>query len=112
MSWNLSTTNDSASLQYIFCLYIAGLSAKSQRAIEEVKATCETFLKGRYELEIVDIYQQPALAKAAQIVAVPTLVRTLPSPMRRYIGDMSKKQGILISVGMRQQERTWKSPPN
>lgn len=111
MSGNSSATIDDVTLQYVFCLYVAGLSAKSQRAIEEIKATCENFLKGRYELEIVDIYQQPALAKAAQIVAVPTLVRTLPSPMRRYIGDMSKKQGILISVGMRQQERTWTNPP-
>lgn len=111
MNGNLSATTDDAGLRYVFCLYIAGLSARSQRAIEEIKATCESFLKGRYELEIVDIYQQPALAKAAQIVAVPTLVRTLPSPMRRYIGDLSKKQGILISVGMRQQEFTWNRPP-
>ncbi|HET9240348.1 MAG TPA: circadian clock KaiB family protein [Oligoflexus sp.] len=112
MSATTSVIADGVPMQYVFCLYVAGLSVRSQRAIEEIKATCESFLKGRYELEIVDIYQQPALAKAAQIVAVPTLVRTLPSPMRRYIGDMSKKQGILISVGMRQQERTWKSPPN
>jgi len=87
--------------KYVFCLYVAGISEKSKRAIVRVRAICEEHLKEKYELEIVDIYQQPHLAKAAQIIAVPTLVRNLPSPVRKFIGDVSNSDRILIAIGVR-----------
>jgi circadian clock protein KaiB len=74
---------------YIFCLYVAGLTPASLCAIENVKTLCERCLEGRYELEIVDIYQQPTLAMGAQIITVPTLIKVMPSPPQKFMGDMS-----------------------
>jgi circadian clock protein KaiB len=71
-------------------LYVTGTSPTSLRAIERVRSICEEHLKGRYELEVVDIYQKPALAKDEQIIATPTLIKVLPAPLRRFIGDLSK----------------------
>ncbi len=79
---------------YVLRLYVAGPSPRSLRAIESVRAVCDENLAGRYELEVVDIYQIPALAKGEQIVATPTLVRLLPAPLKRYIGALSKEQLI------------------
>ncbi|MFW5878911.1 MAG: circadian clock KaiB family protein [Myxococcota bacterium] len=78
--------------RYVLRLYIAGLTFRSQQAIEKVREICEENLKGKYDLEVIDIYQLPALAKGEQIVATPTLVRVLPAPLRRYIGDLSKEE--------------------
>lgn len=78
------------SREYVLRLYVAGLTARSTRAIERVRELCEERLKGRYELEVIDIFQLPALARGEQIVATPTLVQVLPAPLRRYIGDLSK----------------------
>ena len=81
---------------YSFKLYVSGLTPKSLRAIENIKALCEEHLKGRYELEIVDIYQHPEQAMEAQIVAAPTLIKELPLPLRKFIGDLSDKEHILV----------------
>jgi circadian clock protein KaiB len=81
-------------------LYIAGVTARSTSAITNLKAICEEHLKGRYELDVVDIYQQPSLARRAQIVAAPTLIRRLPPPLRRIVGDMSHKDRVLVGLDL------------
>jgi circadian clock protein KaiB len=78
--------------RHVLKLYVTGLTPKSARAIERVRAICEEHLRDRYELEVIDIYQLPALAKGEQIVATPTLIRVLPKPLRRYIGDLSAEK--------------------
>ena len=74
---------------WVLRLYVAGMNRTSARAVERVHAICDEYLAGRYELEVIDIYQLPALARGHQIVATPTLIRLLPQPLRRYIGDLS-----------------------
>ncbi|RYZ39190.1 MAG: circadian clock protein KaiB [Sphingobacteriales bacterium] len=85
---------------YVLKLYITGLTPNSRRAVENIKNICEEHLQGRYQLEVVDIYQQPELAKKEQIVAVPTLIKQLPSPLRRLIGDMSDTEKVLIGLNL------------
>jgi circadian clock protein KaiB len=86
--------------KYLLRLFITGLTPKSTKAIANVKSICEEHLRGRYELEVVDIYQQPALAKSDQIVAVPTLIKKLPLPLRKLIGDMSDKKKVLTGIDL------------
>jgi len=86
---------------YLLRLYVAGQTPNSVRALENIKRICEEFLNGRYALEVVDIYQQPVLAKGDQIIAVPTLIRKLPSPLRKFIGDMSATERILVGLDLR-----------
>src|SRR5690242_7619831 len=74
--------------RYLLRLYVAGVTPRSSAAIRNVTTICEEHLKGRYELEIIDLYQQPVLAKGEQIVAAPTLIKKLPEPLRRFIGDL------------------------
>ena len=88
-------------MRYVLRLYVTGMSPRSQRAIENLKATCEAHLKGRYELEIVDIYRHPALAEGEQIVATPTLIRKLPLPLRRLVGDLSDRERVLFGLDLR-----------
>ena len=85
---------------YVLRLYVAGLNRKSLRAIENLKKICEEHLQGRYELEVIDIYQQPVLAQGEQIIAVPTLIKKLPPPLRRFIGDMSQTEKILVGLDL------------
>ena len=80
---------------YVLRLYVSCMTTNSLRAIENVRKICAEYLAGRCQMEIIDIYQQPALAKERQIVAAPTLVKELPLPMRRFIGDMSQSERIL-----------------
>lgn len=87
--------------KYVLRLYISGITPRSTSAIERVRLLCEKHLKGRYELEVVDIYQQPSLAKGEQIVAAPTLIRKLPLPLRRVIGDMSNEDRVLLGLDLR-----------
>jgi len=82
-------------------LYVAGQTPNSVRAIENMKRICEEFLKGHYNLEVIDIYQQPVLAKGDQIIAVPTLIKKLPPPLRKFIGDMSATERILVGLDLR-----------
>ena len=86
---------------YVLRLYVSGLTPRSQRAIDNLKAICEEHLQGRYDLEVVDIFQQPEFAKAEQIIAAPTLVKELPLPLRKFIGDMSQTQKILLGLEIR-----------
>jgi len=90
-----------ASSHYILKLYVAGQSPKSVNAIANIKKLCEANLQGRYVLEVVDLYQQPQLAKGEQIIAIPTLIRQLPPPLRRIIGDMSNTERVLVGLDIR-----------
>jgi circadian clock protein KaiB len=83
---------------YVLRLYIAGMTPRAQEAIRNIKRICEEELKGRYELEIVDVYQQPELAKKEQILAAPTLIRKLPLPLRKLVGDMSDKERVVLGL--------------
>ena len=87
--------------RYVLRLYIVGMTPKSTRALENVRSICEEYLQGRYELEVIDVYQQPALAKGEQIIAAPTLIKKLPLPLRRVIGDMSSTERVLIGLDLR-----------
>lgn len=89
---------------YILTLYVTGMRPRSQRAIDNIRRLCDEHLAGRYELQIVDIYQQPALAIGAQIVAAPTLVKKLPPPLRQVIGDMSDEGRVLVALGIKMPE--------
>lgn len=90
-----------AEARYVLRLYVAGTTPRSSGAIRRVTQFCEKHLAGRYELEIVDIYQKPALMKGEQIVAVPTLIRHLPAPLRRLIGDMHSEDKLLFGLDLR-----------
>jgi len=87
--------------KYVLRLYVAGTTPRSQAAIRTVTALCEEYLPGRYELEVIDIYQQPTLAKGEQIIAAPTLIKQLPQPLRRFIGSMANKEKILVGLDLR-----------
>jgi circadian clock protein KaiB len=86
--------------KYVLRLYVTGMTPKSVNAIENIRKICEENLKGRYELEIIDIYQQPEYAKKAEIIAAPTLIKKLPLPLRKFIGDMSNKDKILVGLDL------------
>ena len=92
---------DTGNEKYVLRLYITGITPKSTQAIQNIRKICEENLKGRYELEVIDIYQQPVLAKDEQIIAAPTLIKKLPLPLRRFIGDMSDKERILVGLDLR-----------
>jgi circadian clock protein KaiB len=86
---------------YVLRLYVAGLTPRSREAIRNVKAVCEEHLAGRYDLEVIDIYQQPVLARGEQIIAAPTLIKKLPLPLRRLIGSMADKDKVLVGLDLR-----------
>ena len=83
---------------YILHLYVAGMNSKSLQAVENIKRVCEEYLSGRYQLDVIDIYQQPILAKNGQIVAAPTLIKELPLPLRKLIGSMSDTKRVLVGM--------------
>jgi len=87
--------------QYVLRLYVTGKTPNSLRAIASLKEICEEYLQGRYHLQVIDIYQQPALAEGDQIVATPTLIKKLPAPLRRLIGDMSNRERVLVGLDLR-----------
>ena len=91
---------------YVLRLYVSGMSPNSLRAVENVRKICAEHLEGRYQLEIIDIYQQPFFAKEGQIVATPTLVKELPEPLRKFIGDMSQTERILVGLDIRTRKET------
>lgn len=90
----------SAKQVYILRLFITGASPNSSRAIANLKEICETHLKGNYELEIIDVYQQPLIAQREQVIALPMLIKMSPSPVRRLIGDMSDTEKVLRGLGL------------
>ena len=91
--------------EYVLRLYVAGTTPKSIRAVASIKEICENSLKNRYDLEVIDIYQQPVLMKGEQIIAAPTLVKKLPLPLRKFIGDMSDTERILVGLDLRPRDQ-------
>jgi circadian clock protein KaiB len=87
--------------RYILRLFVTGMTVRSQRAIENVRRLCDEHLPGRYELQIIDIYQDPEIARDEQIIAAPTLLKKLPPPLRRVIGDLSEPGRVLVALGLR-----------
>ena len=86
--------------RYMLKLYVTGATERSLRAIANLKAVCEQYLKGRYHLEVVDIYRRPELLRRDQIVAVPTLIKKLPLPLRLLVGDLSRTEQVLQGLGL------------
>lgn len=86
---------------YVLRLYLTGATTRSARAIETIKTLCDEYLQGRYELEVVDLYQQPDRAQAAQIIAAPTLVKEMPLPLRRLIGDLTSPDRLLLALDLK-----------
>ena len=89
--------------QYVLRLYVAGFTLRSRKAIENITAICEEYLKGRYDLQVIDIFKRPVLAREEQILAAPTLVKKLPVPLRKFIGDLSEKEKVLVGLDLRRQ---------
>ena len=87
--------------KYLLRLYVTGTTGKSVRAIQNVRRICEEHLAGLYDLEVVDIYKNLPLARGDQIIAAPTLIKRLPAPLRRLIGDMSDEQRVLVGLDIR-----------
>jgi len=90
--------------RYVLKLYVTGMTTRSARAIENMQTFCEKHLMGRYDLQVIDVYQQPELAREEQIVAIPTLIKKLPLPLRRLIGDMSDEERVLVGLNLYPQD--------
>jgi circadian clock protein KaiB len=86
--------------RYVLRLYIAGQTPRSLLAVRNLKAICEQHLSNRYQLEVIDLHQQPQLAEGDQIIAVPTLIKQLPEPMRRIIGDLSNTEKVIVGLDL------------
>jgi circadian clock protein KaiB len=91
---------ESASKLYVLRLYVAGATVRSMCAIENIRRICKEYLQGRYDLEVIDIYQDPKLAIGEQIVALPTLIKKLPHPLRRFVGDLSDTEKVLFGLDL------------
>jgi circadian clock protein KaiB len=87
--------------KYVLRLYVAGMTPRSAEAIRTVTAICEEQLADRFDLQVIDIYQQPVLAKGEQIIAAPTLIKKLPLPLRKIIGSMTDKDKVLVGLDIR-----------
>lgn len=85
---------------YLLRLYVTGVTPASTHAVANLTRICEEHLKGRYQLQVIDIYQQPELARSGNIIVAPTLVKQLPLPIRRLIGDLSDMQGVLAGLDL------------
>jgi circadian clock protein KaiB len=84
--------------EYILRLYVTGSTPRSLRAIANLKRFCEEYLDGDYELQIIDMYKNPQAARDADVIAAPTLIKRMPAPLRRFIGDLSNKQKLLSGL--------------
>lgn len=94
-------SDDESDQKWILRLYIAGMTPTAERALANIKAICAEHLEGRYSLEVIDLLERPALAEGDQIFAVPTLVRQLPPPLRKIIGDLSHTEKVLVGLDVR-----------
>jgi circadian clock protein KaiB len=86
--------------RYALRLYVTGMTARSAQAITNLQAICAEYLEGRYDLEVIDIYQEPLLTRGEQIIAAPTLIKKFPLPMRRLVGDMSNRERVLVGLDL------------
>ncbi len=91
---------------YSLCLYVAGSSSRSTQAIANIKLICEKYLKDNHQLEVIDLYQEPWRAKQAQIVAIPTLIKESPLPVRRIIGDLADTEQVCASLDITMTKKT------
>jgi len=98
----LPATADGTALpeRYVLRLYVTGMTRRSTEALKNLQAICDEYLHGRFDLEVIDIYQQPILTQGEQIVAAPTLIKKLPLPMRRLVGDMSDRERVLVGLDL------------
>ena len=86
--------------KYSLCLYVSGSTSKSALAVTNIKRFCERYLKDRYDLKVIDVFQQPDLARHERLVALPTLIKRLPLPLRRLIGDLSDQESVLSGLDL------------
>jgi circadian clock protein KaiB len=96
-----TASRDAKNQQYVLRLYVTGLTPRSQEAIRNITAICEENLAGRFDLQVIDICQNPVLAKGEQIIAAPTLIKKLPLPLRKIIGNMADKDKVLVGLDLR-----------
>ena len=89
--------------KYVLRLFVAGATTRSAHALETVKDLCDQYLPGGYTLEVIDVYQEPIIAKEGQIIATPTLVKEFPEPLRRLVGSMSERDRVLVGLDIREQ---------
>jgi circadian clock protein KaiB len=92
---------DSPSIKYMLCLYVAGETPKSVTALANLKKICSQHLEGSYRIKVIDLLKNPRLARDHQILALPTLVRQLPSPIRKIIGDLSNTERVLVGLDVK-----------
>ena len=90
--------------RYVLRLYISGLTPRSTEALATLRALCEEHLQGRYQLEVIDLFQHPELAEGDEIIATPTLIKELPAPLRRLVGDLSDVERVLVGLNLRKRE--------
>lgn len=91
--------------RYVLCLYVTGSTPRSSRSILNIRTLCENRLLGRYKLQVIDIYQQPELARKEQIIATPTLVKSFPLPLRKLVGDLSDHARVLAGLGLKREDK-------
>ncbi len=89
------------SKDYVLCLYVSGMTERSINAIQNIRKICDEELKGRCDLHVIDIYKYPVLAKGEQIIATPTLIKKLPPPLRRFIGNLRDSERILLGLDLK-----------
>jgi circadian clock protein KaiB len=94
--------NTSQRKMYSLHLYVTGQTPRSAASIRNLRDLCDEYLEGRFELEVIDLYQRPELAKAAHVVAAPTLIKRHPLPLRRLVGDLSDKKEVLLGLGLKE----------
>lgn len=94
------TRNGIRRAAYRLQLYVTGSTPRSLRAISNLKKLCEEHVPGDYDLEVIDMYKDPGVATSEQIIAAPTLIKRLPAPLRRFVGDMSNTQKLLVGLGI------------
>ena len=87
--------------RYALRLYITGQTPRSLRSVENLRALCDKYIPNQFDLEVVDIYQQPAMAAAGQIIAAPTLIKSMPLPLRRLVGDFSDQNRVILGLDIR-----------
>lgn len=98
-----AAVREAQTARYVLRLYVTGLTPRSIAAIDATKKTCDEFLTGRYELEVIDLTKHPALAEGEQIIAAPTLIKELPVPLRRLVGDLTDRERVLLGLDLRPQ---------
>ncbi len=96
----MKTNGHEVKQKYLLRLFVTGQTPRAVKSIENLKRVCERYLKGRYELEVIDIYQQPDLATENQIIAAPTLIKKLPLPLRRLVGDFSNQDRVVVGLDL------------